>query len=139
MPSRGRATSAYTCASAPSPFAASCAGRTSASQPACAAPRRGFPNSCGASSPPAASCTHHPHVAGAAFKPAYDRIRWHHGKQAEAHFAAWCRRTGYPLVDAAMQQINWSQARNRLRMVTASSEGPRHRLAPRRGVLRACT
>ncbi|MFO1266462.1 MAG: deoxyribodipyrimidine photo-lyase [Rubrivivax sp.] len=65
---------------------------------------------------------HHPHVAGAAFKPAYDRIRWHHGKQAEAHFAAWCEgRTGYPLVDAAMQQINQTgYMHNRLRMVTAS-------------------
>ena len=38
------------------------------------------------------------------------------------HFAAWCEgRTGYPLVDAAMAQINqtgWMH--NRLRMVTAS-------------------
>ena len=65
---------------------------------------------------------HHPHVVERAFRPAYDRIRWEHGKTADAHFAAWSEgRTGYPLVDAAMAQINqtgWMH--NRLRMVTAS-------------------
>jgi deoxyribodipyrimidine photo-lyase len=65
---------------------------------------------------------HHPHVVGHAFKPAYERIRWEHGKHADALFAAWCAgRTGYPLVDAAMHQINSSgYMHNRLRMVTAS-------------------
>jgi deoxyribodipyrimidine photo-lyase len=65
---------------------------------------------------------HHPHVVGKAFKPEYDRIRWAHGKQADAHFAAWCEgRTGYPLVDAAMHQINQTgYMHNRLRMVVAS-------------------
>lgn len=65
---------------------------------------------------------HFPHVVGAAFKPAYDAIRWEHGKPAEALFAAWCEgRTGYPLVDAAMQQINQTgYMHNRLRMVVAS-------------------
>ncbi len=65
---------------------------------------------------------HHPHVAGHSFRPAYDRIRWAHGKTADAHFAAWCEgRTGYPLVDAAMQQINQTgYMHNRLRMVVAS-------------------
>jgi deoxyribodipyrimidine photo-lyase len=65
---------------------------------------------------------HHPHVVGAAFKPAYDAIRWEHGKHAEVLFAAWCHgRTGYPLVDAAMAQLNQSgYMHNRLRMVTAS-------------------
>lgn len=65
---------------------------------------------------------HHPHVAGAAFKPAYDRIRWEHGKHADDLFAAWCEgRTGYPLVDAAMHQINQTgYMHNRLRMVVAS-------------------
>jgi deoxyribodipyrimidine photo-lyase len=65
---------------------------------------------------------HHPRVAGAAFKPAYDHIRWDHGKHADALFAAWCEgRTGYPLVDAAMQQINQTgYMHNRLRMVVAS-------------------
>ena len=65
---------------------------------------------------------HHPHVVGHAFKPAYDKIRWEHGKHAEALFAAWCEgRTGYPLIDAAMHQINQTgYMHNRLRMVTAS-------------------
>lgn len=65
---------------------------------------------------------HYPHVVGHAFKPEYDAIAWEHGKQAEALFAAWCEgRTGYPLVDAAMAQINQTgYMHNRLRMVVAS-------------------
>lgn len=65
---------------------------------------------------------HHPHVAEASYKPEYDRIKWEHGKRADALFAAWCEgRTGYPLVDAAMAQINQTgYMHNRLRMVTAS-------------------
>lgn len=64
----------------------------------------------------------HPHVAERAFKPAYDRIAWESGPQAQALFAAWCKgETGYPLVDAAMAQINRTgYMHNRLRMVTAS-------------------
>jgi deoxyribodipyrimidine photo-lyase len=65
---------------------------------------------------------HHPHVVEHAFKPAFDRIVWEHGVDADQAFAAWCEgRTGYPLVDAAMAQLNrtgWMH--NRLRMVTAS-------------------
>ncbi len=65
---------------------------------------------------------HHPHVATSAFRPQYDRIRWQHGKAADAHFAAWCQGlTGFPLVDAAMHQINQTgYMHNRLRMVVAS-------------------
>jgi len=65
---------------------------------------------------------HHPHVVGHSFRPAYDAIRWESGPQAEALFAAWCEgRTGYPLVDAAMAQLNQTgYMHNRLRMVTAS-------------------
>ncbi|HEV7915566.1 MAG TPA: deoxyribodipyrimidine photo-lyase [Albitalea sp.] len=64
---------------------------------------------------------HHPHVVGAAFRPEFDALRWEHGKHADALFAAWCEgRTGYPLVDAAMAQINQTgYMHNRLRMVTA--------------------
>jgi deoxyribodipyrimidine photo-lyase len=56
------------------------------------------------------------------FKPEYDKIRWEHGKHAERCFKAWCEgRTGYPLVDAAMAQINQTgYMHNRLRMVVAS-------------------
>ncbi len=62
---------------------------------------------------------HFPQVVGHAFKPEYEAVRW--ADQPEA-FAAWCAgRTGYPLVDAAMRQLNhcgWMH--NRLRMVVAS-------------------
>ena len=66
---------------------------------------------------------HHPQVGeGKSFRAEYDRIQWHHGKHADTLFEAWCRgRTGYPLVDAAMAQINQSgYMHNRLRMVVAS-------------------
>jgi deoxyribodipyrimidine photo-lyase len=65
---------------------------------------------------------HFPHVATHAFRPEYDAIRWEHGKEADAMFKAWCAgRTGYPLVDAAMAQINQTgYMHNRLRMVVAS-------------------
>jgi len=64
----------------------------------------------------------YPHVAGNSFKPAYDAIDWEHGAHARALFKAWCEgRTGYPLVDAAMAQLNQSgYMHNRLRMVVAS-------------------
>jgi deoxyribodipyrimidine photo-lyase len=54
-----------------------------------------------------------------AFRPEYDRVRW---RDDAALLAAWCEgRTGYPLVDAAMLQLNQSgYMHNRLRMVTAS-------------------
>jgi deoxyribodipyrimidine photo-lyase len=65
---------------------------------------------------------HHPRVVNASFKSEYDAIRWEHGKQAKALFTAWCDgKTGYPLVDAAMLQLNQSgYMHNRLRMVVAS-------------------
>ncbi|WP_460505344.1 cryptochrome/photolyase family protein [Hydrogenophaga soli] len=65
---------------------------------------------------------HHPHVVERSFKPEYDAIRWEHGAHAQALFQAWCEgRTGYPLVDAAMAQLNRTgYMHNRLRMVTAS-------------------
>ena len=66
---------------------------------------------------------HRPDLArGASFKPAYDRIRWEQGAHADRLFHAWRRgATGYPLIDAAMAQINTTgHMHNRLRMVTAS-------------------
>ncbi|MFZ6772029.1 cryptochrome/photolyase family protein [Undibacterium sp. SXout7W] len=64
---------------------------------------------------------HHPHVCQSSFKPAYDAIQWESGEQADALFHAWCEgKTGYPLVDAAMLQLNQTgYMHNRLRMVTA--------------------
>lgn len=60
-----------------------------------------------------------PAVAREAFAAKYRAIRW---PGSEAHFEAWCRgRTGYPIVDAGMRQLNqtgWMH--NRLRMITAS-------------------
>ena len=49
----------------------------------------------------------------AALKPEYDAIAWEHGKHAKALFTAWCEgRTGYPIVDAAMDadQPDWLHA-----------------------------
>ena len=63
-----------------------------------------------------------PHVVDGAFKPEYDQIIWEHGALAQTRFAAWCRGcTGYPLVDAAMAQLNQTgYMHNRLRMVAGS-------------------
>ncbi|CAG4886394.1 cryptochrome/photolyase family protein [Paraburkholderia saeva] len=66
---------------------------------------------------------HNPRLAeGASFKVEYDRLHWETGREADEAFAAWCSgRTGYPLIDAAMAQINQTgYMHNRLRMVTAS-------------------
>lgn len=66
---------------------------------------------------------YHPRLAaGASFKEEYAALRWEHGPAAEAAFAAWCEgRTGYPLIDAAMLQLNQTgYMHNRLRMVAAS-------------------
>ena len=64
----------------------------------------------------------HPRVVTHSFKPEYDAIEWEQGPEAEALFQAWCEgRTGYPLVDAAMLQLNQTgYMHNRLRMVVAS-------------------
>jgi deoxyribodipyrimidine photo-lyase len=63
-----------------------------------------------------------PHVVERSFRPEYDAITWEQGAAAERAFADWCAgRTGYPLVDAAMRQINRTgYMHNRLRMLVAS-------------------
>ncbi|MDO9217906.1 MAG: deoxyribodipyrimidine photo-lyase [Lacisediminimonas sp.] len=65
---------------------------------------------------------HFPHVVQHAFRPEYERVEWESGPEADQDFAAWCEgRTGYPLVDAAMLQLNQTgYMHNRLRMVSAS-------------------
>jgi len=62
---------------------------------------------------------HHPHVVERAFRPAFEAIAF---SNDPARFQAWCEgRTGYPLVDAGMRQLNQTgYLHNRLRMVTAS-------------------
>jgi deoxyribodipyrimidine photo-lyase len=63
---------------------------------------------------------HHPRIAaGHAYKPEFEHLAF---PNDPAYFSAWCEgRTGYPLVDAAMRQLNQTgYMHNRLRMVTAS-------------------
>lgn len=65
---------------------------------------------------------HFPHVAEQAFRPEYDAIEWETGAQADSDLNAWrAGQTGYPLVDAAMRQLNQTgYMHNRLRMIVAS-------------------
>jgi deoxyribodipyrimidine photo-lyase len=62
---------------------------------------------------------HHPQAARESFRAGFARIEW---PNDERLFAAWCEgRTGYPLVDAALRQLNSTgNMHNRLRMVAAS-------------------
>ena len=63
---------------------------------------------------------HWPHVCmNKSFKPEYTSILWSYD---EAHFKAWCEgKTGYPIVDAAMRQLNHTgYMHNRCRMIVAS-------------------
>lgn len=60
-----------------------------------------------------------PHVEENSFRQKYDRIEW---RNNEAEFEAWCRgKTGYPMVDAGMRELNETgYMHNRVRMVVAS-------------------
>jgi deoxyribodipyrimidine photo-lyase len=62
---------------------------------------------------------HFPKVQNKNFKSAYDGIQW---RNDEADFKRWCEgRTGYPMVDAGMRQLNETgYMHNRVRMVVAS-------------------
>jgi len=62
---------------------------------------------------------HRPDVLTHSFKSEFDALVW---DEHPAAFAAWCEgRTGYPLVDAGMRQLNQTgYMHNRLRMVVAS-------------------
>ncbi|MDW8324538.1 MAG: deoxyribodipyrimidine photo-lyase [Burkholderiales bacterium] len=62
---------------------------------------------------------HHPHTVEHALQAKFDAIAW---PNPPGHYEAWCAaRTGYPLVDAAMRQLNSTgYMHNRLRMLTAS-------------------
>jgi deoxyribodipyrimidine photo-lyase len=62
---------------------------------------------------------HFPNTTDNAFKPQYDRIVWENN---EVNFTAWCEgKTGYPLVDAGMRELNATGfMHNRVRMVVAS-------------------
>lgn len=62
---------------------------------------------------------HFPHVVTKAFKPAYDQIVWRNNPE---EFTAWCEgKTGYPIVDAGMRELNATGfMHNRVRMIAAS-------------------
>ncbi len=62
---------------------------------------------------------HFPHVVTNSFKPAYDRIVW---RNNEKEFLAWCEgKTGYPIVDAGMRELNATGfMHNRVRMIVSS-------------------
>ncbi|MDB2520860.1 DNA photolyase family protein [Flavobacteriaceae bacterium] len=62
---------------------------------------------------------HFPHTVNQCFKKQYDRIEY---RNNEEEFEKWCQgKTGYPLVDAGMRQLNRTGfMHNRVRMLTAS-------------------
>jgi deoxyribodipyrimidine photo-lyase len=62
---------------------------------------------------------HFPHVVDRSFNSKYDHIPWIND---EENFSRWCEgKTGYPIVDAGMRQLNRTgYMHNRVRMITAS-------------------
>jgi deoxyribodipyrimidine photo-lyase len=63
---------------------------------------------------------HFPHIsAGHSFRKEYDRMNW---RNNEVEFKAWCSgKTGYPIVDAGMRELNATGfMHNRVRMIVAS-------------------
>ncbi len=60
-----------------------------------------------------------PHVVNKSFKAKYDAIPWRNSKE---DFKKWCKgKTGYPIVDAGMRELNETgYMHNRVRMITAS-------------------
>ncbi len=61
---------------------------------------------------------HFPEVLEADFSPKFRNVKWHKNPEA---FGRWCRgETGFPIIDAAMRQLNTTgYMHNRLRMITA--------------------
>jgi deoxyribodipyrimidine photo-lyase len=60
-----------------------------------------------------------PRIRQESFRREYDHIRW---RNNEEEFVRWCEgRTGYPIVDAGMRELNATGfMHNRVRMITAS-------------------
>jgi deoxyribodipyrimidine photo-lyase len=62
---------------------------------------------------------HHPRLVTECYRKEYEQIKW---RNNEDDFDRWCKgKTGYPLVDAGMRELNETGfMHNRVRMVTAS-------------------
>ncbi|MCT2406439.1 DNA photolyase family protein [Chryseobacterium antibioticum] len=62
---------------------------------------------------------HFPYIVNHCFKKKYEEIPW---RNNEDEFKAWCEgKTGYPIVDAGMRELNETGfMHNRVRMITAS-------------------
>jgi deoxyribodipyrimidine photo-lyase len=62
---------------------------------------------------------HFPYSVKNSFKPEYDKIEWKNDKEK---FELWCQgKTGYPIVDAGMRELNATGfMHNRVRMIVAS-------------------
>jgi deoxyribodipyrimidine photo-lyase len=62
---------------------------------------------------------HFPHSAESSFKPQYDKVLWLNN---EENFEKWkAGKTGYPIVDAGMRELNQTGfMHNRVRMIVAS-------------------
>ena len=62
---------------------------------------------------------HFPKVVNQSFKAKYDTIKW---RNNEREYEKWCEgKTGYPIVDAGMRQLNQTGfMHNRVRMIVAS-------------------
>jgi deoxyribodipyrimidine photo-lyase len=62
---------------------------------------------------------HFPHVVNQPFREKYNHIEW---RDSEEDFKKWCEgKTGYPMVDAGMRELNATGfMHNRVRMLTAS-------------------
>lgn len=63
--------------------------------------------------------SHFPKVETSAFRDKYEKVKW---RYEESEFHAWCQgKTGYPMVDAGMRELNETgYMHNRVRMIVAS-------------------
>ncbi len=63
--------------------------------------------------------SHFPHVVERPFRKKYEKIPW---RSNEEEFEKWCQgKTGYPIVDAGMRELNATgYMHNRVRMITSS-------------------
>lgn len=62
---------------------------------------------------------HYPHVFGHSFRRKYEKLEWENDPEK---FEAWCQgKTGFPIVDAGMRELNTTgYMHNRVRMIVAS-------------------